>query len=98
MDIFIDKRRDRLVELELQRRPVLDVVFWECEPIVGEGSSRLYEVLTKTNADKVPQPDRRHRQDRHRHSNLRQDGSSNWCMAALQAGLLQKLSGQVDDP
>src|SRR5215470_1160577 len=32
IDVLVDDRRDRLVELELKRGPVLDVVLWEPKP------------------------------------------------------------------
>ena len=57
MDVLVDDRRDRLVELELERGPVLDVVLWERKPKGGVRSSGLGQVLAKTNAGEVTQPD-----------------------------------------
>jgi hypothetical protein len=39
VDVLVDDSRYRLVELELKRGSVLDVVFWEREPLVGVRSS-----------------------------------------------------------
>lgn len=64
--VLIDDRRDQLVELELERHPVLDVVLVEGQEIARLRSSRLDQVLAKAKAGKVIQPDGRHRQDRHR--------------------------------
>ena len=85
--VLVDDRRDRLVELELERDPVLDVVFAEREPKVGVRSSRLAQVLAKANAGEITEPDGRHRQDRHRDGDLGQDRGPDRRMTPLQSGL-----------
>ena len=91
MHVLIDDRRDCLVELELERDPVLDVVLVEGQEIVGLRSSRLDQVLAKANAGKVTQPDRRHRQDRHRDRDLGEHRGPDGRVPLLQASLPQEL-------
>src|SRR3984893_16511697 len=98
MDVFVDDRRDRLVELELKRGPVLDIVLWERKPKIRVWSAGLDQGLAKANAGEVTQPDGCHRQDCHGGSDLGQDRGSDRRMTPLEARLLQKLLGQVDDP
>ncbi len=68
------------------------------QEIVGLRSSRLDQVLAKANAGKVTQPDRRHRQDRHRDRDLGQDRGPDRRVTPLQPSLSHELIGQLRDP
>ena len=59
MDIFVDELGQRIVELEVEINPVLDVIVREDEPVGRVQPARLDQVLAQLDADEITQPDGR---------------------------------------